>query len=43
MVVAVGAVSPALAQETKPNIFFIMSDDIGVFNVGAYHRGLMVG
>jgi len=27
----------------KPNIVFIMGDDIGWFNVGAYHRGIMAG
>ncbi len=27
----------------KPNILFIMADDIGWFNVGAYHRGIMAG
>jgi len=27
----------------KPNILFIMGDDIGIMNVGAYHQGLMVG
>jgi arylsulfatase len=31
------------AQEKKPNILFIMGDDIGWFNVGAYHRGIMSG
>ena len=30
---------PAAAQQLKPNILFIMGDDIGWFNVGAYHRG----
>ena len=34
---------PAAAQEKKPNILFIMGDDIGIMNVGAYHQGLMVG
>ncbi|WP_346837405.1 arylsulfatase [Microbulbifer sp. SAOS-129_SWC] len=37
---------PAAAAEPdgkKPNILFIMPDDVGIFNVGAYHRGLMVG
>jgi arylsulfatase A-like enzyme len=36
---------PAAAQTTakKPNILFIMGDDIGIMNVGVYHRGLMVG
>lgn len=29
--------------ETKPNIIFIMGDDIGWFNIGAYHRGMMAG
>ena len=33
----------ALAATDKPNILFIMGDDIGIMNVGAYHRGLMVG
>ncbi len=27
----------------KPNIVFIMGDDIGWFNVGAYHQGIMAG
>jgi arylsulfatase len=26
-----------------PNIFVIMGDDIGMWNIGAYHRGLMAG
>jgi arylsulfatase A-like enzyme len=35
---------PAVAQQQqKPNIIFIMGDDIGWFNVGAYHRGIMSG
>jgi len=28
---------------TKPNIVFIMGDDIGMWNISAYHRGLMSG
>src|SRR5450631_2173897 len=33
---------PALAQQQqKPNIIMIMGDDIGMWNIGAYHRGLM--
>ena len=43
--VAVGAIdatlSPAVAQDAKPNILFIMGDDIGWFNIGAYNRGMM--
>ncbi|HTQ40187.1 MAG TPA: arylsulfatase [Pirellulales bacterium] len=27
----------------KPNILFIMGDDIGWFNIGAYHQGIMSG
>jgi len=34
---------PAAAQEKKPNIVFIMGDDIGWFNIGAYHQGIMAG
>ncbi len=43
---------PMLAQQqaeqpkgvgTKPNIIFIMGDDIGWFNIGAYHQGIMAG
>lgn len=36
------APSFALAQ-SKPNIVFIMGDDIGMWNIGAYHRGMMAG
>jgi arylsulfatase A-like enzyme len=31
------------ADGKKPNIVFIMGDDIGMWNIGAYHRGLMAG
>ena len=34
--------APALAQ-SKPNILFIMGDDIGWMQPSIYHRGLMVG
>ena len=33
----------AEAQEKKPNILVIMGDDIGWFNIGAYHQGIMSG
>ena len=34
--------TPVAAQQTqRPNIVFIMGDDIGWANIGAYHRGLM--
>lgn len=31
-----GAATPAPAAEKKPNILFIMGDDVGWFNIGAY-------
>ena len=34
---------PAFAQQEKPNILFIMGDDIGWMQPSIYHRGLMVG
>ncbi|MGO9268639.1 MAG: arylsulfatase, partial [Candidatus Binataceae bacterium] len=34
---------PASAQGNKPNIVFIMGDDIGWMQPSIYHRGLMVG
>src|SRR5688500_5228863 len=37
------AIAPAQAQEKKPNILFIMGDDIGWMQPSIYHRGLMVG
>src|SRR5205814_9934275 len=37
------AVAPAQAKDKKPNILFIMGDDIGWMQPGCYHRGLMVG
>jgi arylsulfatase A-like enzyme len=37
------AVVPVAAQQKKPNIMFIMGDDIGWMQPSIYHRGLMVG
>jgi hypothetical protein len=34
---------PASAQGQKPNILFIMGDDIGWMQPSIYHQGLMVG
>ena len=31
------------SSSKKPNIVFIMGDDVGWFNIGAYHRGIMAG
>jgi arylsulfatase len=36
-----GAVNAADVK--KPNIVVIMGDDIGMWNIGAYHRGMMAG
>jgi arylsulfatase A-like enzyme len=42
--VAVMMASPqASAQQQRPNIIAIMGDDIGWFNIGAYHQGIMAG
>jgi len=38
-----GVVTGARAQNQKPNILVIMGDDVGWFNVGAYHQGIMSG
>jgi arylsulfatase A-like enzyme len=42
-VIAVGTPTPAVAQESKPNILFIMGEDIGIMQVGAYHQGWALG
>jgi len=38
-----GAFAPAAAVDGKPNIIFIMGDDIGWFNIGVYNQGIMAG
>jgi arylsulfatase len=46
LLVSALAPTPALAQAAggkKPNIVVIMGDDIGWFNIGAYHQGMMSG
>ena len=43
LLVAPLAAVTALAQTTKPNILVIMGDDVGWFNIGAYHQGIMSG
>src|SRR5262245_62280507 len=42
-VALLSAIVPTRAQDKKPNILFIMGDDIGWFQIGAYHRGIMSG
>jgi arylsulfatase len=34
---------PPTNTDKKPNIIVIMADDMGWFNIGAYHRGIMGG
>jgi len=43
--VGLATATPAFAQAPaqRPNIVVIMGDDIGWFNVGAYHQGIMSG
>ena len=36
-------ISNAQSATSKPNILFIMADDIGWMQPSIYHRGLMVG
>ena len=44
LAIALAGASPAQAQtSSRPNILFIMGDDIGWFNIGAYHQGIMSG
>jgi arylsulfatase A-like enzyme len=44
LLAAMAASVPATAQQQqKPNILFIMGDDIGWMQPSIYHRGLMVG
>jgi arylsulfatase len=42
LVRAESGLKPA-ATGKKPNILVIMGDDVGWFNIGAYHRGMMSG
>ena len=39
----VASMPAAAQQQQKPNILFIMGDDIGWMQPRIYHRGLMVG
>jgi arylsulfatase A-like enzyme len=37
------ACTQAAAQQQKPNILVIMGDDVGMWTISAYHRGMMGG
>ena len=37
------AKAASTSSAKKPNIVVIMGDDVGVWNIGAYHRGMMAG
>ncbi|MGI9520425.1 MAG: arylsulfatase [Hyphomicrobiaceae bacterium] len=47
--IMIGGCLPAAAQDStapgnkRPNIVVVMGDDVGMLNIGAYHRGLMAG
>jgi arylsulfatase A-like enzyme len=41
--IAFGGTATAQTPAKKPNILVIMGDDVGWFNIGAYHRGMMSG
>jgi arylsulfatase len=41
VVLGLAASPPVSAQQKKPNILFIMGDDVGWFHIGAYHQGIM--
>jgi arylsulfatase A-like enzyme len=40
---AFGGVASAQTPAKKPNIVMIMGDDVGMWNISAYHRGMMGG
>src|SRR5215203_104195 len=48
ILLSTSALTPASAQtppagQQRPNIVVIMGDDVGIWNIGAYHRGMMAG
>src|SRR3954466_12946911 len=42
-IAATQAQAQPAASGQRPNIVVIMGDDIGMWNIGAYHRGMMAG
>jgi arylsulfatase A-like enzyme len=43
VIVGLSVAHAAWAQDKKPNIIFIMGDDIGWSNIGVYNQGIMSG
>ena len=45
MAIMTFVISPSqiLAQDKQPNILVIMTDDVGMWNISSYHRGMMGG
>ena len=43
VLVALTTGAQAQPAQQRPNIVVIMGDDIGIWNIGAYHRGMMAG
>ncbi|MBS0187627.1 MAG: arylsulfatase [Planctomycetes bacterium] len=43
LTVFAGTAQAQTAPARKPNILVIMGDDVGWFNIGAYHQGMMSG
>jgi arylsulfatase A-like enzyme len=41
LTLTVGGLPEAQAQEKKPNILVIMGDDIGIWNISVWNRGMM--
>ena len=42
LLLLMGLTSLARGQASRPNILMIMTDDVGIWNVGAYSHGMMV-
>ncbi len=43
LALALSGAATAQTGANKPNILVIMGDDVGMWNISAYHRGMMGG